>query len=117
MGSGDDIPVVTIGATLLDAAIEMSRKRFGCTAVVDADRRLVGAFTDGDMRRSFASNHLNDDITHHMTASPLTTTADTLSTHALKIMNDHAVTVLFVCRNDRLEGIVHLHDILRAGVA
>lgn len=117
MGTGEDIPVVRLGATLLDATIEMSRKRYGCTAVIDEDGHLLGAFTDGDVRRSFASNRLNDDIAHHMTASPLTVTPDALSSHALKVMNDHGVTVLFACRDGRLEGIIHLHDILRAGVA
>lgn len=117
MGTGDDIPVVRLGATLLDATIEMSRKRYGCTAVIDDDGHLIGAFTDGDVRRSFANNHLNDDIRHHMTAAPLTIAPDALSTHALKVMNDHGVTVLFACRGERLEGIIHLHDILRAGVA
>ena len=86
-------------------------------AVIDEDGRLLGAFTDGDVRRSFASNRLNDDIAHHMTSSPLTIAPDALSTHALKVMNDHGVTVLFACRDERLEGIIHLHDILRAGVA
>jgi arabinose-5-phosphate isomerase len=117
MATGDDIPVVKAGATLLDATIEMSRKRYGCTAVIDDDGQLIGAFTDGDMRRSFASNQLNDAISHHMTLSPLTVSADTLSTQAIKIMNDHGVTILFVCKNSRLEGVIHLHDILRAGVA
>jgi len=117
MGTGADIPVVKTGATLLDAAVEMSSKRYGCTAIVDEEHRLVGAFTDGDMRRSFASTNLHDSIDLHMTLSPLTISADTLSTQALKIMNDRAVTVLFVCEGDQLEGIIHLHDILRAGVA
>ncbi|PXA83381.1 KpsF/GutQ family sugar-phosphate isomerase [Nostoc sp. 3335mG] len=117
MGTGEDVPRVGAGATLLDAAVEMSSKRYGCTAIVDEDGRLLGAFTDGDMRRSFAGNNLHDGIDRHMTPSPLTISADTLSTQALKLMNRHGVTVLFVCADDRLEGIVHLHDILRAGVA
>jgi arabinose-5-phosphate isomerase len=117
MGAGDAVPVVKSGATLLDAAMEMSSKRYGCTAVVDEQGALVGAFTDGDMRRSFAGTNHGDAIDDHMTPSPLTVTADTLSTQALKLMNDRQVTVLFVCAGKRLEGIVHLHDILRAGVA
>ncbi len=117
MGIGTDIPVVRAGATLLDATIEMSSKRYGCTAVVDEEGHLIGAFTDGDVRRSFAGNRLNDDISQHMTVSPLTISPDALSTHALKVMNDHGVTVLFACRDRQLEGIIHLHDILRAGVA
>jgi arabinose-5-phosphate isomerase len=117
MATGAEIPVVIASATLLDATIEMSKKRYGCTAIVNDHGLLVGAFTDGDVRRSFASNQLNDAISHHMTLSPLTIPADTLSTQALKIMNDHGVTVLFVCKGATLEGVIHLHDILRAGVA
>ena len=117
MGSGEAIPVVRPGATLLDATIEMSRKRYGCTAVVDVAGMLIGAFTDGDVRRSFVSNRLEDDISLHMTTQPLTIGPDALSTHALKVMNDNGVTVLFVCRDGRLEGVIHMHDILRAGVA
>ena len=117
MGAGEAIPVVGPAATLLDAAMEMGSKRYGCTAIVDAQGDVVGAFTDGDMRRTFASNDLSDGIERHMTPSPLTVTADTLTSEALKIMNDHGVTVLFVCAGNRLEGIVHMHDLLRAGVA
>jgi arabinose-5-phosphate isomerase len=117
MVSGNAIPAVKAGATLLDAAVEMSSKRYGCTAIVDDEGRLIGAFTDGDMRRSFAGNNFDDGIARHMTPSPLAVAPDTLSTLALKIMNDRGVTVLFVCTGDRLEGIVHLHDLLRAGVA
>lgn len=117
MGTDDEIPVVRVGATLKDATIEMSRKRYGCTAVINAAGELVGAFTDGDLRRSFASNQLDDDITAHMTQYPLTVTAATMSSDALRIMNENAVSVLFVCDGQRLVGAVHIHDVLRAGVA
>jgi arabinose-5-phosphate isomerase len=117
MGSEDEVPVVRLGATLMDATIEMSRKRYGSTAVIDQNGHLVGAFTDGDLRRSFASNHLHDDIEAHMTPSPLTVPPSMLSTEALRIMNDNAVTVLFVCDGRKLIGALHLHDLLRAGVA
>jgi arabinose-5-phosphate isomerase len=117
MARDDAVPVVRTGATLLDATVEMSRKRYGCTAVVDGDEKLVGVFTDGDVRRSFANNRLEDDIALHMTKEPLTITPDAMSSHALRVMNDHQVTVLFACTERRLEGIIHLHDILRAGVA
>lgn len=117
MGTDGKIPAIRADATLLDAAIEMGSKRYGCTAIVDDAGLLIGAFTDGDLRRSLASNNTGDRIDRYMTPSPLTVTADTLSTQALKIMNDNGVTALFVCDGGRLEGIVHLHDILRAGVA
>jgi arabinose-5-phosphate isomerase len=117
MGKGDDIPIVRAGATLLDATIEMSSKRYGCTAILDEDENLIGAFTDGDVRRSFATNRGEDEIRHYMTSCPLTVSPEALSSHALKVMNDHGVTVLFACTDRRLEGVIHMHDILRAGVA
>jgi arabinose-5-phosphate isomerase len=117
MARDDDIPMVRAGASLLDATIEMSRKRHGCTAVVDDEDRLIGAFTDGDLRRSFASKHLDDDIRDHMTATPISVSPDTLTSDALRILNENAVSALFVCKDERLVGVIHLHDILRAGVA
>ena len=117
MAESSEVPMVRIGATLLDATMEMSRKRYGCTAVVDEHDRLVGVFTDGDLRRSFARERLGDNIRDHMTPTPITITPHTLSSDALRILNENAVSVLFVCENDRLIGVIHLHDILRAGVA
>jgi arabinose-5-phosphate isomerase len=117
MARDDDVPKVRTGATLLDATVEMSRKRFGCTAVVDDDGHLVGAFTDGDLRRVFASKNLGDDIRDHMTAPPISVPPETLTSDALRILNDSAVSALFVCNGALLIGVIHLHDILRAGVA
>lgn len=117
MGQEDEVPMVSTRATLMDATIEMSRKRYGSTAVIDEQGRLVGAFTDGDLRRSFAASRLNDEISHHMTPNPLSVAPDTLSSEALRIMNENAVTVLFVCEGKSLKGAIHLHDVLRAGVA
>ncbi|USI72375.1 KpsF/GutQ family sugar-phosphate isomerase [Sphingomonas morindae] len=118
MGTGPEIPVIHSQATLMDATVEMSRKRYGGTAVVDDGGRLVGAFTDGDLRRAFASGDLNGFITDHMSVQPLSVAPTTLLPDALRIMNDNAVSVLFVCEaDDRLVGVVHLHDMLRAGIA
>lgn len=118
MARDDDVPMVHTDATLFDATIEMSRKRYGCTAVVDADKRLVGAFTDGDLRRSFARKNLGDNIREHMTLSPISVEPNTLTSDALRILNEHSVSVLFVCAaGGRVIGVIHLHDLLRAGVA
>lgn len=117
MGTGDEIPVVRVDATLMDATVEMSRKRYGSTAVVDSKGHLVGAFTDGDLRRAFAANQLDDAISAHMTPNPIAIAPATLSSDALRMMNENAVTVLFVCEGELLLGAVHLHDVLRAGVA
>jgi arabinose-5-phosphate isomerase len=115
MGTGDAIPMVTEDRSLLDATIEMSRKRYGCTAVVNGQGNLVGAFTDGDLRRSFAANAVDDSISKHMTPQPLFVSGEMRASDALRLMNENAVSVLFVCEGNRLTGLVHMHDILRLG--
>ncbi|MEW9855336.1 KpsF/GutQ family sugar-phosphate isomerase [Novosphingobium sp. M1R2S20] len=117
MGTGDAVPRVGRDASLTSATIEMSRKRYGCTAVVDENEILVGAFTDGDLRRCIAVFDLSDNIGLHMSVSPVTVTAETLASEALHIMNENAVSVLFVVEEGKLVGIVHMHDIIRRGVA
>ncbi|NIJ38684.1 arabinose-5-phosphate isomerase [Sphingopyxis panaciterrae] len=116
MGTGDAIPRVGREASLTNATIEMSRKRYGCTAVVDEQNILVGAFTDGDLRRCIAVHDLTDNIGLHMSPRPVSVTGDTLLSDALRYMNENAVSVLFVVDGERLVGIVHMHDIVRAGV-
>jgi len=116
MGTGDAIPRVGRDASLTSATIEMSRKRYGCTAVVDEAERLVGAFTDGDLRRCIAVHDLSDNIGLHMSPRPVTVSEDMLASEALAILNENAVSVLFVVEGETLVGIVHMHDIVRAGV-
>lgn len=117
MGTGDAVPRVGRDASLTSATLEMSRKRYGCTAVVDEDDKLVGAFTDGDLRRCIAVHDLNDNIGLHMSPRPVTVEADMLVSQALTILNENAVSVLFVVEGDKLVGIVHMHDLVRASVA
>jgi len=117
MGTADAVPRVNREASLKSATIEMSLKRYGCTAVVDEADRLVGAFTDGDLRRCIAVHDLDDKIGLHMSPRPVSVAPDTLASEALRILNENAVSVLFVVDdNGKLEGIVHMHDIIRAGV-
>lgn len=118
MGTGDAIPRVGRDASVTSATIEMSRKRYGCTAVLDESGRLVGAFTDGDLRRCIAVHDLAGNIGSHMSPHPLSVAEDIPASEALRILNENAVSVLFVVDEARmLIGIVHIHDIVRAGVA
>jgi arabinose-5-phosphate isomerase len=117
MGTGEALPRVSVNATLRSATIEMSRKRYGCTAVVDGDGNLVGAFTDGDLRRSIAVHDLDENIKSHMSPRPVTVSRSTRSVDALALMNDNAVSVLFVTEGQKLVGIVHMHDLVRLGIA
>jgi arabinose-5-phosphate isomerase len=93
----------------------MSEKRFGAVGVVDGSGRLAGLITDGDLRR-----HMDGLLQHTagevMTRAPLTIAPGALAAEALKIMNERRITVLFVVEADRPVGVLHVHDLLRAGV-
>ncbi|MCM2270721.1 MAG: KpsF/GutQ family sugar-phosphate isomerase, partial [Thermoanaerobaculia bacterium] len=114
MHSGDELPKIGVEAPMRDAIYEMSRKRFGITAVVDAANRLLGVISDGDLRRMLESG---DGVLQHtagecMKREPKTIAAAELAPAALARMEAMRITSLFVCAADgTLEGIVHLHDL------
>ena len=120
MHSGEHIPAVPTGATLSAALIEMTRKRLGMTAVIDAQQRLLGVFTDGDLRRALDDKDI--DLRHcHvdtlMTRAPRTIGADRLAIEAAQLMEKHQVHALLVLSPDqRVIGALNIHDLLRARV-
>lgn len=116
MGTGEAVPQVSTTTSIMDATIEMNRKRYGCTAVVDKGDRLVGAFTDGDLRRCITVHDLKEEIARHMSLNPVTIDPDSLCSEALTVMNENAVSVLFVTRRETLVGIIHMHDIVKLGI-
>jgi arabinose-5-phosphate isomerase len=118
MHGSDELPIVGLDAPMKDALLVMTEKRWGIVGVADADGRLAGAITDGDLRR-----HIEGLLDHTagqvMTAGPKKTVPPTmLASEALALMSDPApaVTVLFVVEAGKPVGILHVHDILRAGV-
>jgi arabinose-5-phosphate isomerase len=118
MATGDAIPKVGEGASLLDATIEMTRARLGGTAIVTQDDRLIGAFTDGDLRRTVTGKqNLTDPVGRFMTTTPQSVSPDELASEAMALMNRKNITLLFVCDKGVLVGAVHMHDLLNAGVA
>ncbi|MFD0726148.1 KpsF/GutQ family sugar-phosphate isomerase [Lysobacter brunescens] len=120
MHSGDEIPAVGPDATLGDALLEMSRKRLGMTAVVDADRRLLGLYTDGDLRRSLsdpATDVHGTRIEQLMTRTPVTIDADALAVEAAQLMETRKINALLVIDGERrVVGALNIHDLLRARV-
>lgn len=116
MHTGAELPLVAAAAPMREALLVMTEKRFGIAGVTDADGRLLGVVTDGDLRR-----HMEGLLTHTaaevMTRAPKTATPDTLAAEALRLMNDTRITVLFVVEDGRPTGVLHVHDLLRAGVA
>jgi arabinose-5-phosphate isomerase len=119
MRRGSDLPVVRPETPLTEGLLEMSRKRLGLTAVVDADGRVVGIFTDGDLRRALDRN-LDVRATAMadvMTRSPRAIGANELAAEAVLMMEKHAVNGLLVLDGSgRLAGALNVHDLLRAGV-
>jgi len=111
------VPAIARGAPMSAAIVEMSAKGFGCVAVTDAAGKLVGVITDGDLRRHMRDDLLQAPVDEIMTASPKTVRPDQLASEALMLLNASKITALLVVEKERPVGIVHFHDLLRAGVA
>jgi arabinose-5-phosphate isomerase len=120
MHTGEALPAVASGTTLDSALLEISRKGLGMTSVLDDAGKLLGVFTDGDLRRT-----LDDEINIHqtpidqiMTRHCITIAPDILAAEALHIMDEHKISSLIVMGADECPvGAIHLHDLLKAGVA
>lgn len=114
MHQGDDLPRVAAETPMREAIYEMSRKRLGITAVIDGDGRLLGCISDGDLRRLLERDDtlLRRTAAECMQPAPKTIDGGELASAALKVMEDHRITSIFVTGDDgRLAGIVHLHDL------
>ena len=120
MHSGDAVPRVRADASVSEALVEMTRKRLGMTAVVDDDGRLLGLYTDGDLRRSLDDENLdlrNTRIAEVMTRAPKTIGADALAVEAARLMETHKISGLLVVDAERrVVGALNIHDLLRARV-
>ena len=118
MHIGDTIPLVGPDDILRDAVVKMSHGGFGALVIVSDSKKLLGVFTDGDLRRYFEkckNVDLDVPISKVMTANPKRVTANRLAMEALKTMEDKAITSLPVVDNeDNVVGFLHLHDILKA---
>lgn len=118
MHSGDAIPLVNEKTLMREALFEITSKRFGITGVVDNRGTLTGAITDGDLRRAIEKGMdiMSQKAVDLMTSSPKRIEVDALAAEALQKMEKHSITAMFVMNSDRVAGIVHLHDLLKAGV-
>ena len=120
MHTGNDVPRVHADATLSEALVEMSRKRLGMTAIVDDAGRLLGLFTDGDLRRTLddaAIDLRQTRIDAVMTRSPRTIGTDALAVEAAQLMETHQINALLVLdQRHHVVGALNIHDLLRARV-
>ncbi|NIF01306.1 arabinose-5-phosphate isomerase KdsD [Pantoea sp. Acro-805] len=118
MHSGDEIPHVTRDASLRDALLEITRKNLGLTVIVDDLMKIEGIFTDGDLRRIFdmGIDFQSASIQDVMTRGGIRVRPNMLAVDALNLMQNKNITAVLVADDDRLLGVVHMHDMLRAGV-
>ncbi len=115
-----DLPVVLEMTNLRQTIVEISKKAFGCAIVVNTNGQMTGIITDGDLRRTFekSANPLSDSVDQYMNRSATVISAETLAVEALQKMENAGITVLPVVKDQNVPiGILHLHDLVRAGMA
>ncbi len=119
MHTGDRIPVISSGASLKQALLEMSRKGLGMTAISDSSNHLLGIYTDGDLRRTLDSQADIQTalVKDYMTPNCVTIDAEQIASEALNLMDNNAINALIVTnKNGVIQGALNMHDLLRAGI-
>ncbi len=115
MHTGDEIPKVSTKATLRDAIVEISNKKFGTSLIIE-ENKLMGIITDGDVRRAIQrtdiSDPLGENVMHFASSNPKTISPDSLAEEALSLMERYKITSLIVKTENEIVGFIHLHDIL-----
>lgn len=117
MHGPEDMPLVRDDAPMSEVLLEIAARRYGCVGVVDASGRLVGIVTDGDLRRHMGPAILDTPVSAVMTRDPITIEPHKLAHAAIELMNRRRITAVFAVSEGRPVGIVHVHDLLRAGIA
>jgi arabinose-5-phosphate isomerase len=117
MHTGDSVPLAPLGTQMSDAILVMSAKGFGCVGITDTRGLLVGIITDGDLRRHMRNDLLDARVDDVMTRAPKTVRPDQLISETLELLNSMKVTALFAVETGKPVGVIHIHDLLRAGAA
>lgn len=117
MHTGTRVPLVRLGTRMSEAIVEMSAKGLGCVGITDSRDLLVGIITDGDLRRRMRADLATDLVDDIMTRAPKTVRPDQLVSEVIELLNASKINVVIVVEAGRPIGIVHVHDLLRAGVA
>jgi arabinose-5-phosphate isomerase len=117
MHRGEEVPLIAETAGMAEVLVLMTAKAFGVAGILDAEGRLAGIITDGDLRRHMGPDLLSLFARQVMTSHPRTIRSDALAAEALGVMNQRKITSLFVVEEERPIGILHIHDCLRAGIA
>lgn len=116
MHTGSEIPILKQDASMQQVLIEMTSKRLGCVGFINDKGELTGILTDGDLRRCLSAQSLDKPALEIMTKNPKTVEKDLMASAAMKIMNDKKITNLFVLEDKKPIGVIHIHDLLAAGI-
>jgi len=117
MHKGDEMPLLKTSATINEIILEMTSKRLGCVGFIDEKGDFCGMFTDGDLRRCLNADLKNAKALDIMTKNPITARPEMFASEAIKILNEKKITNLFVVENNKPIGVIHIHDLLKAGIA
>jgi arabinose-5-phosphate isomerase len=118
MHAGDDMPLIASVASIADAIEVMTAKKFGCVGITGLEGRLEGIITDGDLRRHFQSDLSRKTAADIMTRNPTTVAEHILAAEVIELINDRHITAVFVVDEEgKPSGILHIHDLLHAGVS
>ncbi|WP_051927373.1 KpsF/GutQ family sugar-phosphate isomerase [Ruegeria halocynthiae] len=116
MHTGDALPLVTKGTSLMETLLEMSSKRLGCVGVCDTDGSLIGIFTDGDLRRHMSAVSQETPVDCMMSADPLMLNPNEPLSVVARTMSEKRVPSVFLCEDKCPKGILHIHDLLSRGL-
>ena len=117
MHTGAEMPILEENANMQAVLLEMTSKRLGCVGFINNIGELTGILTDGDLRRCLSADILNSKASDLMTRNPKTISPDAMTAEALKLMHDKKITNLFVLKDKKPIGVIHIHDLLNNGVA
>lgn len=117
MHTSSELPITLAGTPFIDAVTTMTAKGFGVLAVTNADGTLAGLVTDGDLRRHLTSGKTAATIDDVMTRAPRTAEPSSLAADVLRTMNERKITQMFVVDAGKPVGLIHMHDLLKAGLA
>ena len=113
MHTKDSLPIAKMNEKMSTAIVTMTKKSFGCIGVIDNNNKIIGIITDGDLRRKINSRFFEKKASEIMTKKPTLANQNMLVGEALNLMNKKKITSLFVCKNKKPLGIIHIHDLLR----
>ena len=116
MHTGEEMPLLSSGASMQDTLLEMTSKRLGCVGFTNDKGELIGILTDGDLRRCLSNDILSKKAEDVMTRNPKVISPDAMATEAVKLMQDKKITNIFVVKDERPIGVIHIHDCLSSGI-